>query len=76
MWPTGLIDSATQKQLAVLIECLAENDSGLAQVLVHFCFSHSHRLSDHLRVEDRPSAPLPFSRVWVADEVKACSMSA
>src|SRR6266700_5870252 len=66
MWPIRVRDSASQKQLAVLIECLPENDPGLAQILVHLCFVHSHRPSNCLRVEDRPSAPLAFPRVRVA----------
>jgi hypothetical protein len=58
--------STGQKQLAVLIERLAKNDPGLAQVLVYLCFAHSHCLSDHLCVNDRPSAPLPPPRVRIA----------
>src|SRR5579863_4181529 len=66
MWPTVLTNLATQKQSAVLIECLAENDPGLAQILVYLRFAHSHRLSDRPRVEDWSSAPLPFPSIRVA----------
>ena len=66
MRPTGVIDSASQKQLAVLIECPAENEPSLAQVLVYLCFPHSHCMSDYLRVENRSSAPLPFPPIRIA----------
>jgi len=35
-----VMDSASQKQRAALIECLAENDPGFAQILVDLRFLH------------------------------------